>query len=343
MRPLDPGSPCKDFPGAQAVPPRGQQQQWPAQTQRHSGWRPRRGRAGQGVPAWGSRTRLLPRARCRLLLSLCLPEGGKQADNGPHSPASRPWPLELGRQLPAKAAASTGPSRSPRPACWVALITWYVPGAHMPTLCSGEGTGGLRWMGLVESKASCSSPTPKEGPEWVLYTPWGIFHPQRDLSFIFQSPISQLLLSSWTEGVGVGEKEEVDIFVTSSQILIILLALHYTYLIHGETEAQRGCVIYLLPHSWKGQSGFEPRQAESRPNHSPTEREWDWAINVHPPTPRERCARGLTDMDPRLGTSCSESSEVPLWAMFSCLKTSTVMRGSAVASASHGEGAAAVT
>lgn len=93
----------------------------------------------------GSRTEPLPRACCRLLLSLCLPEGGRgqQADNGPHSLASRPWPLELSRQLLAQAAASAGLSRSPRPACWAALITWCVPGAHRLTLCSGEGTGGL--------------------------------------------------------------------------------------------------------------------------------------------------------------------------------------------------------
>lgn len=111
----------------------------------------------------GSRTKLLPRARCRLLLSLSLPEGGQRVDNGPHSPASRPWPLELGRELTTEAAASAGPSRSPRPACWVALITQYVPGAHMPTLCRGKGTRGLRWMGPVGSEAFCSSPTPKRG------------------------------------------------------------------------------------------------------------------------------------------------------------------------------------
>lgn len=137
----------------------------------------------------------------------------------------------------------------------------------MPTLCSGEGTGGLRWMGPVESKVSCSSPTPKEGPERVLYTRWGIFHPQRDLSLIFPNPYSQLRLSSWTEGIEVGEKEEVNIFVTSSQTPIILLVLHYTYLIRGETEAQRGCVIYPLPHSWKGQS---QDSNPGRPSQEPT-------------------------------------------------------------------------
>lgn len=49
----------------------------------------------------------------------------------------------------------------------------------MPTLCSGEGTRFLRWMGPAGSKAFCSSPTPKEGPDQILCTPWGVSNPQR--------------------------------------------------------------------------------------------------------------------------------------------------------------------
>lgn len=120
--------------------------------QRHHGWRPRRRRAGQGVPVWGEQDLASAKGPLPAVAELVLARGGgRQADNGPHGPASWPWPLELGRQLLAKAAASIGPSRSPRPACWVALITGYVPEFHMPTLHSGEGTRGPGGMGPVGS------------------------------------------------------------------------------------------------------------------------------------------------------------------------------------------------
>lgn len=91
----------------------------------------------------------------------------READNGPHSLVSWPWPLELGRQLLAKAAASAGPSRSPRPACRVALITWYVM-CQAPT-CSystggrgaGAGRGGLMWMGPERREAAAPPRLPK--------------------------------------------------------------------------------------------------------------------------------------------------------------------------------------
>lgn len=107
--------------------------------------------------------------------------GWGAADNGPHSLVSWPWPLELGRQLLAKAAASAGPSRSPRPACRVALITWYVmcqrPHAH--TRQWGAGGGGLTRKGPVGSEAACSSPTPKEGPGLAPVPSGSIPSPER--------------------------------------------------------------------------------------------------------------------------------------------------------------------
>lgn len=108
--------PLPQPPSAQRVPPRVLCDRGPCRALCLGGCRPRRGRAGPGVLAWGSRTKLLPSAggQAATADSVLARGWGQQADNGPHSLASWPWPLELGRQLLAEAAASAGPSRSPR-------------------------------------------------------------------------------------------------------------------------------------------------------------------------------------------------------------------------------------
>lgn len=54
--------------------------------------------------------------------------------------------------------------------------------------------------------------TPKGGPEQARSSPWGMSDPQRDLSPILPGPSSQPPFS-WTEGIGVGEREEANLFL----------------------------------------------------------------------------------------------------------------------------------
>lgn len=101
--------------------------------QHHCGWRPRRGRAGQGVPVWGEQDLASAKGLMQTAAEPVIIRGGWQANNGPHSPASWPWPLVLGRQPPPLALH----------VAHVLLTKWSLsPGTCQELTCphcSGEG------------------------------------------------------------------------------------------------------------------------------------------------------------------------------------------------------------
>lgn len=72
-----------------------------------------------------------------------------------------------------------------------------------------DGTSGESGFSLL--------PTPREGPEQVLRTLWGVFHPRETLAPSCQGPSLRCSLSSRTEGLAVGEKEEAGTLYDPSQ------------------------------------------------------------------------------------------------------------------------------
>lgn len=158
------------------------------------------------MPAWGEQDGASAKSPLPAAAEPVLARGGeaRQWTPRPSLPALAPGAGQA-------AAASTAPSRSPRPACWVALITGYMPEAHVPTLRGGEGTRGQGWRAPVGSKASWSPhhppAIPRRGPSRPRVPPGEYPHPRDTLAPSCQVPILNCFSPLGLQGLGWGRKK----------------------------------------------------------------------------------------------------------------------------------------